>query len=421
MLKNSSKYQIIKSEHFSYEDYVLVSTYYQPVIGPVATLIYVNFLNEIVNNNSNTEIPISKLQVYINTSIDKIYFAIKILVKANLIEIFKSSEEDRFVFKINKPYNKEEFFKEESLSEILLQQVGEQLFEQIKNFERSTIHHLPNNPVEEPVVNQQSVIKNPYLKYFMELKLGNSEEEIAEIVRVSELNKLTKIEIETILPISKDGNAIVIEKYNKALGVIREKPKAVNVVETVATKDDVLAVFDKYDSELFLSKLSGGRELTISEQKLIYTLRADYKLVDPVINVLIDYVLLINDKNLNRNFVEAIAANWSRKGFSTSTQAMEFVKNYNKKKNESAVENQANIRPEWLDNQTNTTPKSVKPNNDEKFTIIEDNVNISAEYVDKTTVKEEAVELETIYTKETINMKEIEEEPFDIFSNFEGE
>ncbi len=382
MLNNSSKYQVIKNIPFTYDDYVLVSKYYQPIIGPVATLVYINFLNEVINNTTSADLPISKLQVYVNTSIDKIYYALKVLDRADLVKMYKSKENDKFIFEINRPFTREEFLCSTYLTNLLLKQVGEQMFKEITSAHNNSIVNLSEytkvDTTMEPAVKRVS--EDPYLKYLKQLDFDNTIEELTQIANVCSKHKLSKIEIETILPLSKQNNEIKLAKFTKAIAVLREDVVEEEEIEEVRTKDGVLVVFDKYDSELFLSKLSGGRELSPTERNLISTLRDVYKLADPVINVLIDYVLLINDKNLNKNFVEAIAANWSRKGLKTSTQAMDFVKEYNKKRNQKQKQVEGNIVPEWL-------------NENEK--------------------------IESVPLKE-LDVPEEVDESFDIFSNFEG-
>ncbi|MFV0424914.1 MAG: DnaD domain protein [Bacilli bacterium] len=410
MLNSSSKYQVIKKGLVSNGDYILVSKYYQPVIGPVATLIYVNFLNEVVDKNESIENSISKLQVYLNTNIDKIYYALKILSKANLIEVYKSNDDEKFIFEVNKPYSSEEFFANSNLSNLLLKQIGEQLYEELKVSDAEKNFNLSNysklNVTKDIEIKQNN--DSPYHKYFRSLKLSNSEEEIEELVNVSKYNKLTKIEIETILPICKTESHLNLKKFSQAIRVIKENSDEDTNFETINNKDDIVVVFDKYNSELFLSKLSNGRSLTNSERILIDDLRTKYKLVDPVINVLIDYVLLINDKNLNRNFTLAIAANWSRKNFTTSTQAMDFVREYNKKKNRTLTDTEGNIVPEWLnkDLEESVEEKTI-PNQ-----IVKDSILID----DKNAILEE----KKLDISKDKNTNHEVEEAFDIFSNFEG-
>lgn len=381
MFNNSAKYQVIKNSSIIYDDYITVSKYYQPIIGPVATLIYINFLNEVLAQSKGEINSISKLQVYINTSLDKIYYALKILIKADLVEMYKSNDDELYVFGIKSPLSAKEFLNDDNFSHLLYNQVGEKVYNDIESSVNADVFNFENfSKVDDTVENKKPV--DPYFTYFSKLELDNDIVDIHRLCKVANLNKLSKIEIETILPLCKSYNEIDVVKFIKAISIIRDDVN--EDIEKVETKEDALLVFDKYDSEMFLSKLSGGRELTFSEDKLIKSLRENYKLIDPVINVLIDYVLLINDKNLNKNFVEAIAANWSRKNLTTSVEAMEFVREFNKKKTQANNEIQGNIVPEWL--------------NKEK----QENLFDGAEDI------------------EELDVEEISEEAFDIFSNFEG-
>ena len=53
-----------------------------------------------------------------------------------------------------------------------------------------------------------------------------------------------------------------------------------------------------------------------------------------VVNVLVDYVLKINNNKLIKSFVEVIASQWSKSGIETVEDAMNIAeKEYKKKKN----------------------------------------------------------------------------------------
>ena len=54
------------------------------------------------------------------------------------------------------------------------------------------------------------------------------------------------------------------------------------------------------------------------------------KLKPGVVNVLIDYVLKINNKKLTKNFVEAIASQWARLKIETVEDAMKQAKKEHK-------------------------------------------------------------------------------------------
>ena len=58
----------------------------------------------------------------------------------------------------------------------------------------------------------------------------------------------------------------------------------------------------------------------------------DYDLPPGVVNVLIDYVLRINDNKLTKNFILSIASQWKRSGIKTVPEAMAICKKENKNK-----------------------------------------------------------------------------------------
>ena len=73
---------------------------------------------------------------------------------------------------------------------------------------------------------------------------------------------------------------------------------------------------------------------TSNDLSIISYLIIDLKLKPGVVNVLVDYVLKINNNKLIKSFVEVIAGQWSKSGIETVEAAMEIAeKEYKKKKN----------------------------------------------------------------------------------------
>ncbi|MFV0498456.1 MAG: DnaD domain protein [Bacilli bacterium] len=395
MLNNSSKYNVISSHIFNSDDYISISKYYQPVIGPVSTLLYISLLNEINNEELTKQNSISKLLLYVNTSIDKIHFALKVLEKAKLVTIYKAFSEDIFIIEVQKPLSKEKFLADINLSKLLADHLGEQYFLELRNEKFINLVNLK----EYSKLNFNSDIENkgddPYLKYFKKLNLDNDISEIEEISEIANINKITKIEIDSILPILVNENVIDLEKFKKAIQIIKKDDY--NKIKTITNKKEALDTFDNYDSETYLSVRSNGRTLSSYEKNLIFILRNEYRLVDSVINVLIDYVLLTNDKNLTKNYILTIAASLSRKNFTKSLQAMKYIKDYGKR-----MQHNKNIDgkivPDWL-------KKDLEINySDGDTTKVDDKSKSPINPNDDSSV-------------EKINIKE---DSFDIFSNFEG-
>ena len=78
------------------------------------------------------------------------------------------------------------------------------------------------------------------------------------------------------------------------------------------------------------SKYKGG-EPSSRDLKLIESLLIDMKLKPGVVNVLISYVLKINNQKLNKNFVETIAGQWARLNIETVEEAMRISEKEHKR------------------------------------------------------------------------------------------
>ena len=71
---------------------------------------------------------------------------------------------------------------------------------------------------------------------------------------------------------------------------------------------------------------------TASDLKILEYLAVELNMTPAVINVLIDYVLKINNNKLTKAFIETIAGQWARLGIKTAREAMkEAEKEYKKK------------------------------------------------------------------------------------------
>jgi len=89
---------------------------------------------------------------------------------------------------------------------------------------------------------------------------------------------------------------------------------------------------------------------TSSDLSIISYLLIDLNLKPGVVNVLIDYVLKINNNKLTKNFVEAIASQWSKAGIETVESAMEIAGSEHKKKQTIAPKQSKKVavKPDWM-------------------------------------------------------------------------
>ena len=90
---------------------------------------------------------------------------------------------------------------------------------------------------------------------------------------------------------------------------------------------------------------------TSSDLSIISYLLIDLNLKPGVVNVLIDYVLKINNNKLIKSFVEVIASQWSKSGIETVEAAMELAESEYKKKKKITTKQtkKTTIKPDWMD------------------------------------------------------------------------
>ena len=84
--------------------------------------------------------------------------------------------------------------------------------------------------------------------------------------------------------------------------------------------------------QLLKAKYKGGTP-TDRDKKIIEDLLVDQKLAPGVVNVLISYVLKINNEQLNKNYIETIAGQWKRLNIETVEAAMRFTEKKHKELN----------------------------------------------------------------------------------------
>lgn len=103
----------------------------------------------------------------------------------------------------------------------------------------------------------------------------------------------------------------------------------------------------------FLCLKNHGGKPSRSDKLILEYLLLDLGLMPGVVNVLIDYVLRINNNKLTKNYVEAIASQWARSNVKTVTDAMTLAqKEMSRKKAKGTklkkIEKTEAIKPAWF-------------------------------------------------------------------------
>ena len=94
--------------------------------------------------------------------------------------------------------------------------------------------------------------------------------------------------------------------------------KKINLMETKAPKD-------------YLAYLQDGTKPAAADIRLINDLSKNYRLPNPVINAIVDYVLAKADNVLSRAYAEKVAASLVRENVRTAVDAMNYLRKIDKK------------------------------------------------------------------------------------------
>ncbi len=122
-------------------------------------------------------------------------------------------------------------------------------------------------------------------------------------------------------------------------------------VSDTSKKNKMIYTFETTSPYNFLSGKNKGIKPSKNDLSLLETLMIDYELAPGVVNVLIDYVLKINNNKLTKNFCTAIATQWKRYNITTVEDAMNLCKKENKSKTKKISSNtkvkKQEEKPEW--------------------------------------------------------------------------
>lgn len=117
----------------------------------------------------------------------------------------------------------------------------------------------------------------------------------------------------------------------------------------VSRKGKMIYTFENTNPYQFLKSKYKDGKVVMRDLKIIESLLIDVKLSPAVVNVLLDYVLRVNNKKLNKTYIETIASHWKRLGIETAKEAMDAcIKEHKKRKNKN-VSNKKEKLPDWFD------------------------------------------------------------------------
>ena len=395
----ADNYLVVNKSIITEQDRKIVNLLYLPLIGSTAVMLYNTLLNDLDKQElESPELEHAHLLSSLRIMAEELTSARNVLEGIGLLKTYyKKDTVNKYIYELYSPVSAHEFFSHPIFNIVLYNNVGKKEYERLQSYFKVAkinkddykeithtfnevfksvpytsfdmyndsirkynklklnidtsfdmnflIETMPKN-IDRKIFTKDLQELIIYLAYFYDIdapKMQNivkscinekgtiSRDELRKVCR-----NLYQFDHSGILPTIVDRTQP--EYLRKAVGDNSNMAKMIYTFETVSPYD-------------FLKSKHNGGEPTKRDIDLLENLLIDYGLKPGVINVLVDYVLKINDNKLNRNYVESIAGTWARKKIETVEEAMDYARKTYKstiKNKESNKKTTVTKTPIWL-------------------------------------------------------------------------
>lgn len=374
---------------------------YQPLIGSQAISLYYTLINYLdtflcVSDELTHHSILNTMLISINEFNDA---RIK-LESIGLIKTFcKTGKINNFVYEIYSPVTALEFFQNPVFSISLLNAIGEvdynrviELFKvpkiELKNYTnitarfKDTFSFLPSDNHEYQIENLKHRNSNSIEinTIDVDILLSLFPDEMLNIKKITKkdkelLNKIAYIynyNIEQMTELIRnsltvdhdiDYNLLKINanKYYEFDNegklpslMFKKQPDALCSNDSKLTsRNKIIHIFENTSPYDFIASKYKTGTPTKSDLNIISYLLIDLEFNPGVVNVLIDYILKINNNKLNKTFVDVVASQWKKSNIVTVKEAMEIAEaeyhQRNSKRKIKEVKNLNEKKPKWLE------------------------------------------------------------------------
>lgn len=401
-------YIVVNKAIISEHSRKLLSMLYQPIIGSSATNLYFTYWSNLdMNQVMSREFTHHYLMSNMNLSIDDMVEAREKLEAIGLIKVYvHKGSINQYIYELYSPLSASEFFMNPILSTALQNSLGKMEYERLiscfevpkinlKNYEEITcsFHDVftvaPSTPLEQanrirknsklglsfsPTIDlsnvlsaipsemlEQKSITNDMKDFLYKISfIYNLEDDIFISILRNSINEKHIIDKELVKENCRKYYSF--ENCGKLPSIIyKNQPEFLRRSVTDTSKKSKFI----YDMETtspfdFLTSKNNNVRPSQSDLQILTMLLIDYNLTPGVVNVLIDYVLKINNNKLIKAFVENIATQWKRSNVQTVEEAINMAKKENNGKKNRETKKVVSVKvkeekPDWFD-------KSVESN-----------------------------------------------------------
>lgn len=402
-MKNSllpaDTYTIINQTILTEVDKKIIISLYEPIIGPIAVSLYLTLWADLDKLElMSKDFTHHHLMTILKTKLVDIENARKSLEAVGLLKSYikRNDNINEYLYELYSPLSASEFLNHPVLSILLLNNIGENEYNIIlnnykrHNFSKSDYEEITSSmnetfkSVNESIyeenirsvkklgVNIESSIDFELLESTLPKGLVTSKtfnkktrdliNQLAFIYNIDsiKMSEIIRLVIDEYGIINKDKLRIATRKnyeYNNNGSlptiVYRTQPEYLKSPSgDLSNRGKMIHVFENTKPYDFLKSKNKGIKPTSRDLKLLEHLAVDFDLPPGVINVLVDYALLVNNGKLNSAYLETIAGDWSRRNVKTVEDAMSIAEKGHKKNvkvvKEFTKKDVLNV-PAWMD------------------------------------------------------------------------
>lgn len=364
----ADSYIVINKSLLNENDRLILTMLYQPIIGSISLSLYFTLWSDLNKTEIlSNEYTHHHLMNTMSLKLDDIVSARKKLEAIGLLKtLYRKADVNNYVYELYSPLSPLEFFSNPILSSSLLSSVGKKDYQNLINFYK---HPKINTNEFENISSKFSdifMMTSDIDEIDVDLKKKDKLEVLIDdiidfdfvissipkgILNEKAFNKDTRKLINQLSYLYNFDNTIMISLIKDSInekGLIseselkkncknyysfenKEYPKlvfksknniSINKENIKNKKERLINCFESVSPYDFLKAKYGGSTPTNKDVKLIESLLVDQELTPGVVNVLVDYVLRINENKLTKNFVESIASQWKMSNINTVKDAM---------------------------------------------------------------------------------------------------
>lgn len=357
-----------------------IITLYEPIIGPNAVSLYFTLWQDAERMSKDEKFNHHHLMTSLKLGLEPLTMARKALESMGLLRSYlKETDTFDYIYELYSPLTPYEFFNHPIFNVVLYNNIGQVEYESLskyykkqpitpkeyreitaridETFKSVSMTSLQNEIDAADTISLGPNISNDYIDFELLIsslpkntisekvfnkKTRNLINSLSFVYGLDTLkmSELIRMVINENGLIDKDSLRINARKYYQFNNsgslptlIYRTQPEHLKTPEgDMSNRGKMIYIFENTSPYDFLRSKYHGIEPTSKDLQLLEYLAVDLELNPGVINVLIDYVLKINDNKLIKGFVETIAGQWKRLNIQSVEKAMQTAEREHKKK-----------------------------------------------------------------------------------------